>query len=130
MCLPSLTDVKSMNMLEQSCCSLLMLQYLCRRLATLHPCWLQLRSADGHCFYLHLLDPCVLSAHFYTAPIGGTCGGLLCDSMGLGWEAFTCLVNHPCPSHAPIPVICHMLKPGASRVAQVMGVIGQGSAHL
>ena len=34
---------------------------------------------------MHAMFPVVLSPNFYTAPIGGTCGGLLCDAMGLGW---------------------------------------------
>lgn len=58
--------------------------FMCRCLATLHPSWLQLQGADGHCLYLHAHVPMCLSLNFYTAPIGGTCGGLLCDAMGLG----------------------------------------------
>ncbi|KAK9861722.1 hypothetical protein WJX84_002580 [Apatococcus fuscideae] len=62
-----------------------------RAMATLHPCWLQLQSADGHCFYVHAHHPFMLSPNFYTAPIGGTCGGLLCDAMGLG-KTLECLM--------------------------------------
>ncbi|KAK9831775.1 hypothetical protein WJX74_008901 [Apatococcus lobatus] len=63
-----------------------------RRMATLHPSWLQLQSADGHCFYVHAQHGLqCLSLNFYTAPIGGTCGGLLCDAMGLG-KTLECLM--------------------------------------
>ncbi len=50
----------------------------------LHPSWLQLLTADGQLLYMHRLRPQVLSDRFYTAPVGGTCGGFLCDEMGLG----------------------------------------------
>ena len=43
----------------------------------LHPAWLQLVTADGQLLYLHRLRPHVASPNFYTAPVGGTCGGFL-----------------------------------------------------
>jgi hypothetical protein len=57
----------------------------------LHPSWIQLRTADDQLIYLHRMSPQVLSANFYPRPVGGTCGGLLCDVMGLvkpfcGWS--------------------------------------------
>ncbi len=49
----------------------------------LDPCWVQLRTADDQLIYFHRMRPHVLSANFYPRPVGGTCGGLLCDVMGL-----------------------------------------------
>lgn len=50
----------------------------------LHPAWLQLLAADGQPLLLHRLRPHLLADGLYTAPVGGTCGGALCDEMGLG----------------------------------------------
>ena len=49
--------------------------------AHLHPAWLQLVTPDGQLLYIHRLKPHLLSTNFYTTPIGGTCGGFLCDEM-------------------------------------------------
>lgn len=42
---------------------------------TLHPAWLQILTPDGQLFYLSIMAPYFASGHFYTAPVGGTCGG-------------------------------------------------------
>lgn len=49
----------------------------------LHPGWLQLVNAQGQVFYVHRLAPHWVTRTLYPAPVGGTCGGFLCDEMGL-----------------------------------------------
>lgn len=50
----------------------------------LHPAWLQLVTASGFVFYVHRMHPFYATTAFMPAPVGGTCGGFLCDEMGLG----------------------------------------------
>ncbi len=50
---------------------------------SLHPAWLQLRTCAGPLVYLHTWTG-ELSARFFTAPRLETCGGMLCDDVGLG----------------------------------------------
>eukprot|EP00955_Chlamydomonas_euryale_P025222 265370-Chlamydomonas_euryale.AAC.1 len=54
----------------------------------LSPRLAQLVSADGHPFYVFRprgrVGCVALTLEFVTAPVGGTCGGFLCDLMGLG----------------------------------------------
>ena len=52
--------------------------------ALLHPAWVQLISAKGHVFYCQRMKCHVLTERFFTAPTVGTCGGFICDEMGLG----------------------------------------------
>mmetsp|Transcript_22890 Transcript_22890/g.52815 ORF Transcript_22890/g.52815 Transcript_22890/m.52815 type:complete len:1079 (-) Transcript_22890:1998-5234(-) len=49
---------------------------------TLHPAWTQVRAADA-LFYLHAWSG-ELSRCFYMQQEAGTCGGMLCDDVGLG----------------------------------------------
>ncbi|KAK9915395.1 hypothetical protein WJX75_008587 [Coccomyxa subellipsoidea] len=65
----------------------------------LHPAWLQLLTADGQLIYVHLMPPHQITADFITAPTGGTCGGFLCDMMGLGktLETLMLLLANPAP---------------------------------
>eukprot|EP00887_Chlorella_sp_A99_P005493 scaffold1.g5493.t1 len=67
--------------------------------AHLHPGWLQLVTSNGQLLYLYRLRPHMLSSTFYSAPIGGTCGGFLCDEMGLGktLEALMLTISNPAP---------------------------------
>lgn len=53
---------------------------------TLHPVWLQILAADGQLFYLNTVPPYQVSVNFYTAPVGGTCGGarLWCEQACKG----------------------------------------------
>ena len=46
-----------------------------RGVMTLHPAWLQILAADGQLFYMNTMPPYQVSVNFYTAPVGGTCGG-------------------------------------------------------
>ena len=50
---------------------------------TLHPAWAQRVSTDGQVFYAHRISG-ELSRSFFPAPRAETCGGCLCDDVGLG----------------------------------------------
>ena len=50
---------------------------------SLHPSWIQLQTAGGTYIYLHKWTG-ELSARFFPAPRQETCGGMLCDDVGLG----------------------------------------------
>ena len=51
---------------------------------TLHPSWTQYKLPGGDKFiYAHRYMP-AFSRHFFPAPAAKTCGGLLCDDVGLG----------------------------------------------
>jgi hypothetical protein len=65
----------------------------------LHPAWLQLHTQDGQLLYVHRLSPHYISSNFYSAPIGGTCGGFLVDEMGL---VRLCVAAHA----SCLPVCC------------------------
>lgn len=52
--------------------------------ALLHPSWIQLVTAGGKLVYCQRMRAHMLTDLFYTAPTVGTCGGFICDEMGLG----------------------------------------------
>ena len=55
---------------------------------SLHPGWLQLVTRQGFVFYMHRINPFYITTTFYPAPVGGTCGGFLCDEMvSGGWNS-------------------------------------------
>ncbi|KAG7672032.1 putative DNA repair protein RAD5A [Nannochloris sp. 'desiccata'] len=69
----------------------------------LHPAWMQLVSQSGHIFYLHRIKHRIPSWNFFTAPPQGTCGGFICDEMGLGKSLQTLMLvkqNPPPPNWA------------------------------
>eukprot|EP00198_Chlamydomonas_reinhardtii_P009028 XP_001698365.1 predicted protein [Chlamydomonas reinhardtii] len=58
---------------------------------------------------VHRLAPAYVSADFFPAPVGGTCGGFLCDEMGLGksLQTIMLIVSNPPPpdwTHTPVSV--------------------------
>lgn len=65
----------------------------------LHPAWVQLISQSGHVFYIHRIKYFIPSWNFFTAPPQGTCGGFVCDEMGLGKSLQTLMLvqQHPPP---------------------------------
>ena len=50
---------------------------------SLHPCWIQLQTPNRSLIYLHRWTG-ELTSRFFTAPCLETCGGMLCDDVGLG----------------------------------------------
>ena len=65
---------------------------------TLHPAWLQLAADSGH-FYVHSYTGEV-SSRFFPAPTSDTtCGGMLCDEVGLGKsvQILTLILARPPP---------------------------------
>ena len=56
----------------------------CRGHLHLHPSWLQLVTPSQQCLYIHRMQPYYLCSRFLPATVGGTCGGFLCDEVGLG----------------------------------------------
>ena len=54
----------------------------------LHPAWIQFISESGNVFYVHRIKQHVPTFNFFTAPPQGTCGGFICDEMGLGKLSF------------------------------------------
>lgn len=79
---------------------LMMLLTGCRGHLHLHPSWLQLVTPSQQCLYIHRMQPYYLCSRFLPATVGGTCGGFLCDEVGLGtpllymyqgsWSKFSC----------------------------------------
>lgn len=69
----------------------------------LHPAWVQVISQSGHVFCIHRLKYLIPSWNFFTAPPQGTCGGFVCDEMGLGKSLQTLMLiqqNPPPPKWA------------------------------
>ena len=52
----------------------------CRGQLHLHPEWVQLLTADKQLVHYNRLAN-YFSDTMFTAPVGGTCGGFLCDEM-------------------------------------------------
>ncbi|KAI8476605.1 MAG: hypothetical protein J3K34DRAFT_400931, partial [Monoraphidium minutum] len=71
-----------------------------RGLLRLHPMWLCFEAPGGFLFYMHRAAPHYLTTRFWPAPVGGTCGGFLCDYMGLGKTLQMLLLTlaHPAPA--------------------------------
>jgi hypothetical protein len=46
---------------------------------------IQLVTGDGTVFYLSRLSPYGFTFSFTPAPVGGTCGGFLCDEVSNCW---------------------------------------------
>ena len=65
---------------------------------TLHPAWTQQISDDGSVWYLHRLTGQV-SRSFFPAPVAHTCGGMLCDDVGLGKsiQVLGLILSNPAP---------------------------------
>ena len=65
---------------------------------TLHPAWTQQVSDDGSVWYLHRLTGQV-SRSFFPAPVAHTCGGMLCDDVGLGKsiQVLGLILSNPAP---------------------------------
>lgn len=65
---------------------------------TLHPAWSQFVTADGEYLYAHRFAG-AFSRHFFSAPTATTCGGLLCDDVGLGksLQVLTLVLAKPPP---------------------------------
>jgi hypothetical protein len=68
----------------------------------LHPAWDQLVAADGQVLYSHRTEGQIDSA-FTAAVRGGTCGGCLCDEVGLGktLEVLYLTLAHPAGKETP-----------------------------
>ena len=65
---------------------------------SLHPAWTQQVSDDGSVWYLHRLSS-TLSRSFFPAPVAHTCGGMLCDDVGLGKsiQVLGLVLSNPAP---------------------------------
>ena len=59
---------------------------------SLSPLWVQLTTADSSVIYMNKTQPHCLTDIFYSAPSVGTCGGCMCDEMGLGKSLNTLLL--------------------------------------
>ena len=89
---------------------------------TLHPAWLQVGStsrqkkgfstfqtvfcvqlvgADNQVFYLHSYTA-EASTRYFAAPCSDTCGGMLCDEVGLG-KSVQVKIGHCCSRCLPVP---------------------------
>ncbi|EFJ47333.1 hypothetical protein VOLCADRAFT_92108 [Volvox carteri f. nagariensis] len=81
-----------------------------RSLLLLHPAWAQVvLGSTGLVLQVHRLSPWFITADFFPAPVGGTCGGFLCDEMGLGKSVQTLMliVSNPSPpgwAAKPVPL--------------------------
>ena len=70
---------------------------------SLHPAWVQLRAPNGRLFYLHSWTG-ELTLSFFTAPRLETCGGMLCDDVGLGksLQLLGLILARPPPAEWPL----------------------------
>ena len=111
--------------------------------ATLHPAWMELSPATAPAspdpgppptsrFYLHSYTG-EASMRFFPAPKAGTCGGMLCDEVGLGksLQVLACILARPPPpgwatrlplprvtASGPVPIKASLLVAPAALLAQ------------
>ncbi|KXZ54387.1 hypothetical protein GPECTOR_5g465 [Gonium pectorale] len=81
-----------------------------RSLLLLHPAWAQVVvGSSGLVLHVHRLAPHRVTPEFIPTPVGGTCGGFLCDEMGLGksLQTLMLIVSNPPPAGwpaKPVPI--------------------------
>jgi len=94
---------------------------------TLHPAYDQFRAPDGTFFYQHRFTGEVTGS-FYTAPRLETCGGMLCDDVGLGksLQLLGLVLARPAPPGWAVP----QLPPRTGEVLPIKGTLIVAPAAL